>query len=70
MKTTFPCSFRPVTAHCICFNRSELRNIEYQPRSLMPDDYGSRLSREELDDLVSYLASVAQKTNKPQTEQE
>ncbi len=52
------------------FNRSELRNIEYQPRSLMPDDYGSRLSREELDDLVSYLANVARKTNKPQTEQE
>jgi cytochrome c oxidase cbb3-type subunit III len=51
-------------------NRSELRNIEYQPRSLMPDEYGSRLCREELDDLVSYLASVARNTNKPQAEQE
>ena len=51
-------------------NRSELRNIEYQPRSLMPDDYGSRLNREELDDLVSYLAGVARNTNKPQVEQE
>ena len=40
-------------------NRSELRSIEYQPRSLMPDDYGSRLSPQELDDLVSYLFSVA-----------
>lgn len=50
-------------------NRSELRSIEYQPRSLMPDDYGSRLSREELDDLVSYLLSVARNTNKPQVEQ-
>jgi hypothetical protein len=36
----------------------------------MPDEYGSRLSREELDDLVSYLASVARNTNKPQAEQE
>jgi cytochrome c oxidase cbb3-type subunit III len=51
-------------------NRSELHNIEYQPRSLMPDDYGSKLSREELDDLVSYLASVGRNTNKPQAEQE
>jgi cytochrome c oxidase cbb3-type subunit 3 len=51
-------------------NRSELQSVEYQPHSLMPDDYGSRLNREELDDLVSYLASVARKTNKPQAEQE
>ena len=59
-----------MTAHFICSTRSELQNIEYQPRSLMPDDYASRLSREELDDLVSYLVSVARKTNKPQAEQE
>jgi cytochrome c oxidase cbb3-type subunit 3 len=51
-------------------NRSELRSIEYEPRSLMPDDYGSRLSREELDDLVSYLLSVVRSTNNPQAEQE
>ena len=31
----------------------------------MPDDYGSRLSREELDDLVSYLVNVARNKNKP-----
>ena len=51
-------------------NRSELRSIEYQPGSLMPDDYGSRLSRKELDDLVSYLFSLARSTKKPQSEQE
>ncbi len=51
-------------------NRSELRSIEYQPRSLMPDDYGSRLSPQELDDLVSYLFSVARSANKPKAEQE
>jgi cytochrome c oxidase cbb3-type subunit III len=51
-------------------NRSELRNIEYQPHSLMPDDYGARLSREELVDLVSYLVSVARNTTEPQAEQE
>jgi cytochrome c oxidase cbb3-type subunit III len=50
--------------------KPELRNIEYQPRSLMPDDYGSRLSRQELDDLVSYLISIAQNKTKPASEQE
>jgi putative heme-binding domain-containing protein len=40
------------------FNKSELRSIEYQTRSLMPSDYGSSLSRQELDDLVSYLIST------------
>jgi cytochrome c oxidase cbb3-type subunit III len=43
------------------FKKSELRNIEYQPRSLMPADYGSRLSRQDLDDLVSYLMSLGRK---------
>ncbi len=51
-------------------NRPELRSIEYQPRSLMPDDYASRLRHEELDDLVSYLLSVARNTNTSQAEQE
>ncbi len=51
-------------------NKSELQKIEYQPRSLMPDDYGSRLSSKELDDLVSYLVSVAGNKNKPEAQQE
>ena len=40
------------------FLKSELRKIDYQPRSLMPNDYGSRLTRQEMDDLVSYLMSI------------
>jgi cytochrome c oxidase cbb3-type subunit III len=51
-------------------NRSEFRSIEYQSRSFMSDDYGSRLSRQDLDDLVSYLVSVARNTNKPEAEQQ
>jgi putative heme-binding domain-containing protein len=49
--------------------RSELQSVEYQ-RSLMPDDYASRLSRQELDDLVSYLISVARHKNDPEAEEE
>jgi cytochrome c oxidase cbb3-type subunit 3 len=40
------------------FAKSELRSVEYQAQPLMPADYGSRLSRQELDDLVSYLMSM------------
>lgn len=40
------------------FSKSELRSMEYQARSLMPSDYGSRLSGPELDDLVGYLMSI------------
>jgi putative heme-binding domain-containing protein len=50
--------------------KTELQSIEYQPRSLMPDDYASRLSRQELDDLVSYLVSIARGNGKPQAEPE
>jgi cytochrome c oxidase cbb3-type subunit 3 len=51
-------------------SKPELRKIEYQPRSLMPDDFGSRLSRQELDDLVSYLISMARTRTKTTVEQE
>ena len=36
--------------------KSELASVERQPRSLMPDDYGSRLSPAEIDALVAYVA--------------
>jgi cytochrome c oxidase cbb3-type subunit III len=51
-------------------NRSELLRIEYQAASLMPDDYGAKLSRQELDDLASYLLSIARNSSKPEAEQE
>jgi cytochrome c oxidase cbb3-type subunit 3 len=44
------------------FAKSDLEHLEYQPKSLMPSDYGSILSRGELDDLVSYLVRTAQAT--------
>jgi hypothetical protein len=36
----------------------------------MPDDYASRLSRKELDDLVSYLVSIARGKSKPKVNEE
>jgi cytochrome c oxidase cbb3-type subunit 3 len=40
------------------FMKSEVQRIEQQGKSLMPTDYGSRLSTQQLDDLSSYLISL------------
>ena len=37
--------------------KSELESLERRPKSLMPDDYGSRLTGSEVDDLVSYIVN-------------
>jgi cytochrome c oxidase cbb3-type subunit III len=66
----FSLQFQAIDGTLRLFDKSELKNVEYQPRSLMPDNYGSRLSRQELDDLVSYLIIIARQTNKPEAEQE
>ncbi|HET8925726.1 MAG TPA: c-type cytochrome [Candidatus Acidoferrum sp.] len=42
-------------------SKSEVERIEILSNSLMPTDYGSTLSSSEVDDLVSYLISVARK---------
>ncbi len=42
--------------------KSDLERVEPDPQALMPTDYGSTLSRKELDDLVSYLI-VSAKTS-------
>ena len=38
-------------------DKATLTHIEREPRSIMPADYASKLSRADLDDLVSYLAA-------------
>jgi cytochrome c oxidase cbb3-type subunit III len=46
------------------FLKSDLERIDRDPKSVMPADYASRLTQEQLDNLVSYMVSVAQ-TAKP-----
>lgn len=41
------------------FQKSDLRSFERLDHSLMPTDYGQRLSSAELDDLVKFLVSVS-----------
>lgn len=47
--------------------KSGIERIEYEATSLMPSDYGSVLSRAELDDLVSYLFNAARVAKQPQS---
>lgn len=40
------------------FAKAELKRIDREPESMMPSDYGSKLTSAQLDDVVSYLLSV------------
>jgi cytochrome c oxidase cbb3-type subunit 3 len=40
-------------------SRSDVMNLEYDPKPVMPSDYATTLSPNELDDLESYLINVA-----------
>jgi putative heme-binding domain-containing protein len=45
------------------FDKKNLARVEHEPRSIMPADYGSTLSREELSNLIRYLADAG--ANRP-----
>jgi cytochrome c oxidase cbb3-type subunit III len=48
------------------FKKSDLKEVNYGTRSLMPENYAERLSRDELNDLVSFLMTAASsRTKKP-----
>jgi putative heme-binding domain-containing protein len=40
------------------FSKSGVKSVEVQSQSLMPAEYGSKLSSKQLDDLINYLVSV------------
>ena len=48
-------------------NKSDIHSLTYEGRSAMPSDYGAILSREELNDLVSYLLRTSRSENSPKT---
>jgi len=49
------------------FQKSKIQKLEYLDASLMPTNYGERLSAAELNDLVSWLMSVAPEASKTRT---
>jgi cytochrome c oxidase cbb3-type subunit 3 len=44
------------------FAKQDVAHIDYEHRSYMPSDYGTKLSKQELANLISYLLSVAGET--------
>jgi cytochrome c oxidase cbb3-type subunit III len=40
--------------------KSDLTSLRHEPRSLMPSKYRSRLSSQDLDDIISFLAKVSE----------
>jgi hypothetical protein len=50
------------------FQKSELRSLELRENSLMPTDYGERLSAGELDDLASYLITASPAASRRKTQ--
>jgi len=48
------------------FQKSDLQTVEHLGRSFMPTNYGERLSKSELDDLVSFLMNPGATSSKAQ----
>jgi cytochrome c oxidase cbb3-type subunit 3 len=44
------------------FARQDLARIDYENRSYMPSDYAAKLTKQDLDNLISYLLDVATET--------
>ena len=43
------------------FEKAQLSSIEHESRSLMPADYGSKLSSADLDNLIKFLSQRARR---------
>ncbi len=48
--------------HFHFFARSELADVQYTDHSLMPHDYGTRLTPAELDNIISFLVNAGRST--------
>ena len=51
------------------FSKSRVRHIDRETQSLMPSDYAQKLTPAQMDDLVSYLASVGARARVPVTKE-
>jgi alcohol dehydrogenase (cytochrome c) len=55
---TFSLQMMDASGQLHLLDKTKLSAVRYEDRSLMPDDYGSRLSPEELRNLIAYLGSL------------
>jgi len=49
--------------------KADVRQIEYSPQSLMPSDYGTRLSSKEVNDIIGYLIKSASDSRSDESSQ-
>jgi putative heme-binding domain-containing protein len=45
------------------FEKTNVRNVEYQPGPVMPSNYATTLSQGELNDIISYVVTAAENNN-------
>lgn len=55
---TFSLDLMDVTGKFHLLQKKDLAEIHYESKSLMPDDYGRRLSPDELQNLIAYLSTL------------
>jgi putative heme-binding domain-containing protein len=61
----FTISLQTEDGHFHMYSKAKLASIVHTSHSIMPADYGSKLSSKELEDLVSYLFTTAASTPHP-----
>jgi putative heme-binding domain-containing protein len=54
-----------LSGHFYSLDKSGLKSVTQEKRSLMPDNYGKTLTGPELDDLIAYLATLRGEVSKP-----
>jgi len=64
-RTTSPLQLLSLDGTFHLFSKSDLAAVHFRQESLMPADYGSKLSAADLDALAAYLASLARLKQKP-----
>ncbi|HEX4772031.1 MAG TPA: c-type cytochrome [Bryobacteraceae bacterium] len=52
------------------FDKRDLARIDYESTSLMPSDYGAKLTPSQIDDLISFLSQTAATTDKRENDDE
>lgn len=55
----FSLQLQTLDGQFVFLSKADIDKLDYDSQTLMPPDYGSKLSPEELNDLISYLMSVA-----------
>ena len=65
----FSIDLQTISGQFVLVQRTDLATLKYNSDPLMPRDYGNVLTPAELNDLISYLMTIPQKSAKPSSRQ-